>query len=252
MKKILMIPTLLLSLSLGACNFTTPNESKDSKDNESSEEDESHEDVYVYLDYPDDKNNFYVPKTATFESHRETTQGTNPDGSYHVEHEFNVIINNDEIYAVMYPGDETHEQMFYMKGRYIPVSGNDYMYTWVYDVYFKAPNQGMEWTHLITGGVKYALAYFYGEQYFNFHYMKDEYSSQKTGEKRTLEGEQLDEYYHSLAGLYVYYSQKDDVIKAYKTFASKESDKYTGRYMSNYQTNAVEITDKPGADVLIA
>ena len=251
MKKLLLMSTILLSLSLAACGNTTPKDtSKD--DDPISEKDESQEDVY--LDYPDDKEYYYVPKYATFESWRETTQGTNPDGSIYLEHEFNVIINDNEIYAVMYPGDATNEQVFYMKGRYIPVSGMEHMFTWVYDVYIYSIQNGGQWSSLVTGEVSIALGYFYGAPYFNFHYMKDEYSASKTGKTLTIEGEQLEEYYHSFAALYVYYSQNDDVIKAYKTVASADGSEkyYTKHYMVNYQTDQVEIPSRPGEDVLKA
>ena len=250
MKKLLVLSAVLLTLSLSACGNSTPKDtSKD--DEESSEEEYSQEDRY--LNYPDDKENYYVPKYATYEKYRETTIGTNPDGSLYSELEFNVIINNDEFYAVMYPGNKSHEQMFYCKGKYIPVNGLDHTFSWVYDVYMKAPNQGYEdWKYLLTGEVSIALSYFYSKELFNFHYMKDEYSSTKTGKTLTIEGEELDEYYHKLAGLYVYYSKKDDVLKAYKTVSSTDgTDKYyTKHYMVNYKTEPVEITDKPGPDVL--
>ena len=254
MKKLLVLSTLLLTLSLSACNLTPKKDSSSSLDTESSEEEESYEDQY--FGYPNDPEGYNLPKYATYDVYFESDANSNGSHDVHTSYDYHVIINEDEIYSMQYPDDENHIAQWYMKGRYIAGTEEmSHIHTWNYDIYLEPLNDddiamvGAGWKHLLTGGTQFAMNYI-GPRYFFDYSNISERSSEKTGKSKLIDGEQCDEYLCTYwGGHYFYYSKKDQIIKGFRY--GEEVD-YQYYYILNYKTEKVDIPAKPGPDVLVA
>ena len=254
MKKLLILSTLLLSLTLGSCSTSPSNNNSKSSSNSG---DETMEDVYV--GYPNNPEGYNLPKHASYDVHFETDANSNGSHDVHTFYDYHVIIQDDQIYGHYRPSDDKVHYDIYMKGRYI--AGKDdysYLHSWMYDAYIRELNDdgikmwGSNYRYLLTGDIQIALAYVGPKFFFDFSNISERISS-KTGNSRIIEGEECEEYTLTYwGGHYFYYSKEEQIIKGFRLGGDID---YQFYYIVNYKTDdADEIVDelKPGSDILIA
>ena len=249
MKKLLVLSTLLLTLSIAACGNSTPKDtSKD--DNPISEDTENEESEELeYLGYPDDPEGYNAPKFASFTVKMEISQS----GDKETNDYYSMIINNDEIYVNDLNSDCILE--YYAVGSYKYVDVVKPQYEWQYDIYYNTDDPlaieayGAGWHHYKTNHFEYLMALYYAQYLFNYSLLKDNVST-LTGKTRTIDGDiciEREMIYPS--GQYVYYSESKNIFKGCR---AGDDENYTMYYISSYSTEEKAIPNKPGSDILNA
>ena len=251
MKKLLILSTILLALSLSACGINKPSEAGPSQDDDSYDtEEESEEREWSYIGYPDDENGYNAPKNAQFD----VIFDYKDDGVSNTREEYtNVIINNNE----MYFWDPHHKTHNYLYGSYKVVNEEQKLQYWMYDFYHQFTKEsdvefyGAGWLYISGSAFQIAAGYFHAQYIYDYALLKDNVCT-KTMATITFGGVLCNEYkdIHN-PGYYYYYSQDLNIFVGYRQYESDdENADYLGYYITNYSTNVVEITNKPSEEEL--